>query len=414
MTEMQNNRWVNRLTALFSITYMVSYITRTNYGAIVAEMERAEGMSKSQLSMALTGSFIAYGTGQIVSGVCGDRFSPKKLVSFGLGVSALMNLLIPVCQNPYQMLAVWCVNGFAQAFMWPPMVKLMTSFFSEEDYKKSTVKVSFGSSFGTIAVYLFSPLIISILNWRWVFIFSALCGAVMIFFWNKCVKEKKPNISSEKKEEKRSVSGSNRVLFTPLMIGVMLAIVLQGMLRDGVTTWMPSYISETYDLSSRISILTGVVLPVFSILCFQVASRMYRKVFKNPLLCAGVIFGMGAASAFVLLLLSGKNAFLSVLFSAMLTGCMHGVNLILICMLPPYFKKRGNVSTASGVLNSCTYVGSALSTYGIALLSENFDWKYTLLVWVCVAAAGTVLCLLSVKPWKSQLKRLGYSKNNPV
>ena len=95
---------------------MVSYMSRINYGAIVSEMASAENLSKSMLSLALTGSFITYGTGQIISGVCGDRFSPKKLVFGGLLVTMLMNLLIPFCQNPYQMLAVWCINGFAQSF----------------------------------------------------------------------------------------------------------------------------------------------------------------------------------------------------------------------------------------------------------------------------------------------------------
>ena len=46
---------------------------------------------------------------------------------------------------------------------------------------------------------------------------------------------------------------------------VMVAIVLQGALRDGVTTWMPSFISETFHLSSEVSILSGVCLPLFAI-----------------------------------------------------------------------------------------------------------------------------------------------------
>ena len=50
---------------------------------------------------------------------------------------------------------------------------------------------------------------------------------------------------------------------------IMIAIVLQGMLRDGVTTWMPSLIGETYNLGSSIAILTSVVLPIFSILSFS-------------------------------------------------------------------------------------------------------------------------------------------------
>ncbi len=107
MIPLTTKKEVQRITLLFTITYMVSYMTRINYGAIVSEMASAEKLSKSMLSLALTGSFITYGTGQIISGVCGDRFSPKKLVFGGLLVTMLMNLLIPFCQNPYQMLAVF-------------------------------------------------------------------------------------------------------------------------------------------------------------------------------------------------------------------------------------------------------------------------------------------------------------------
>ena len=105
---------------LFALTYMVSYITRINYGAIIVEMQVSTEISKSLLSIALTGSFITYGAGQIISGICGDRFSPKKLLAVGLTATALMNFLIPICRTPYQMALVWCVNGFAQSPMCPP------------------------------------------------------------------------------------------------------------------------------------------------------------------------------------------------------------------------------------------------------------------------------------------------------
>ena len=88
-------------------------------------------------------------------------------------------------ENPYQMLSIWCVNGFAQSFMWPPLVRLMSVLLSDEEYKKASAKVSWGSSIGTIAVYLISPLLISLFGWKSVFIFSAVCGAVMIFVWNR-------------------------------------------------------------------------------------------------------------------------------------------------------------------------------------------------------------------------------------
>ncbi|MGN0526140.1 MAG: MFS transporter [Acutalibacteraceae bacterium] len=380
---------------------MVSYMTRINYGAVISEMVSATGYTKSGLSMALTGSFITYGAGQIISGICGDKFSPKKLVSFGLILTVTMNLLIPICKNPYQMLAVWCINGFAQSFMWPPLVRLMSSLLSEEDYKRASAKVSWGSSIGTICIYLLSPLLISLFGWKSVFVFSAICGSIMIVVWNICT-YKTDDVRKET-EIHRNKNGKGS-LFGIVIIGIMSAIILQGMLRDGVTTWMPSYIAETYNMSNASSILTGVVLPLFGIVCIQAAAKLYMKKITNPMMCAGVFFLTGAISALALFLLTGKNAAFSVLFSALLTGCMHGVNLILICMIPPFFKSTGNVSTVSGVLNSCTYIGSAVSTYGIALLSEKIGWSNTLLIWFIIAALGAAICLACIKPWNTKMQ----------
>jgi len=394
---------VNRLALLFTLMYMVSYITRINYGAVISEMVKDTGYSKSMLSMALTGSFITYGVGQIISGVLGDRFSPKKLLSIGLLLSCFMNVLIPLCSNPYQMLGVWCVNGFAQSFMWPPLVRMMTALLSMEDYSRVSVKVSWGSSFGTIIVYLVAPLLISTLGWKSVFLFSAAIGVLMLVIWQLGRYDVAPT-SSVKREDLQPTEKKNLIRFW--MIGILIAIVLMGLLRDGVTTWMPSYIGETYKLGSAVSILTGVVLPVFGIGCFQLSAMVYRKKPGAPLLVAALFFSLGAVSALFLNFVSGGSAILSVVFSALLTGSMHGVNLILISMLPPFFRDTGKVSTVSGVLNACTYIGSALSTYGTALLTEQFGWSVTLILWVAVAAVGAAICFSLTGAWKKTfLKR---------
>lgn len=86
--------------------------------------------------------------------------------------------------------------------------------------------------------------------------------------------------------------------------------------------------------------------------------------------------------------------------SAAFIGCIHGVNLLLVCMIPRYFEKRGNVSTMSGILNACTYVGSAVSTYGIAALSEGIGWSNTILLWVAIAFAGVIGSVICIRPWK--------------
>ena len=390
----------NRVTVIalmFAAIYMVSYMTRINFGAVVAKMEESTGISKKLLSLSLTGSFVTYGIGQVISGITVDRISPKKLITTGLAVTMLMNFLLPQCNNPYIMLGVWCINGFAQSMMWPPIVKMMSQLFDEEEYKKAALIVSWGSSVGTIVVYLLVPAVLSALNWKWVFYICGSVAAVTVVLWQ--FYSYKPEYTATQREKK---VGGIRNLLSPMLFGVMGAIVLQGMLRDGVTTWMPSYIIEVYNWNTASSILTGVILPIFSIISFQVATRLYRKVFTNPLTCAGVFFGLGLVSAAGLYFATGGNAMMSVLLSALLTGAMHGVNMMLISMLPPYFKQYGLTGTASGLLNSCTYIGSALSTYGVAAISEWAGWKVTVLIWTGIALLGTVLCFVCVKPFRKR------------
>lgn len=394
MENLYNKKEINSLAALLTVTYMVSYITRINYGAVISEMVSSTGISKSMLSMALTGSFVTYGAGQLVSGALGDRFSSKKLVCAGLLITVCMNFLITLTLNPYIMLVLWCVNGFAQSLMWPPMVRIMSDRLSEEDYKRVCTRVQLGSSLGTVVVYSVSPLLIALIGWKAVFVASACVGFVMLIEWNrKCADT--PVVHSTRNEK----SGENtKAIFTPSMLAVLLAIIFMGMLRDGVTTWMPSYVSETYQLSSVVAILTGVAIPLVSIAFFYAAEALHMKFFKNPVKLAGIIFAVGAVFAALTAFTTGKSAVCSILFTSILTGCMHGVNLMLIGMTPNYFKKYGNVATVSGILNSCTYIGAAISTYGIAVISEK-SWSFTVFSWVITALLGAVVCLLCASSW---------------
>lgn len=397
MNKITDKRAVTRITFLFMMLYLVSYVTRINYSAVIAEMVNAEGIQKSLASLALTASAVTYGVGQLISGFLGDRVEPKRLVFCGLLVTVSMNVLIPLCRTPYQMTLVWGINGFAQAFMWPPLVKLMTMLLAEDAYKSACVRVSWGSSFGTILVYLVSPVCIHFAGWRTIFLLSALCAALMAVLWlKKCPSIGDPSGVSGRETAKHVQIPKSVFLILPC---IMLAIILQGMLRDGVTTWMPSYISETFHLSSKTAILSGVILPLFSILTYQITSLIYRKVLHNELLLAALIFFVGFMAAMLLFLTKSASVWLSVLFSALLTGCMHGVNLILICMTPPYFKRFGRISFMSGLLNFCTYAGSAISTFGVAVFSDAFGWNSTVFLWALIALGGAVVCFALCKCW---------------
>ena len=66
----------SRITLMCALLYFCSYLTRYNFGAVLVEIVAREGISAELVSMSITGLFITYGIGQLVSGFLGDKFAP--------------------------------------------------------------------------------------------------------------------------------------------------------------------------------------------------------------------------------------------------------------------------------------------------------------------------------------------------
>ena len=394
-----------RLTLLCAAVYFCSYLTRLDYGAVMVEMVRAEGFSRVDASAALTGLFITYGFGQLISGYLGDRVRPQLLIFLGLIACGLMNLLIPFCPSPAWMTVVWSVNGLAQAMMWPPLVRIMSQHMTESEYKVATVHVSWGSSLGTIVIYLMIPLLLKVSSWRGVFYCAAAVGMGMAAFWmarygrvERTLPLQEQAAPADEPGDAGKSGGGLRAMM-PLLAIMMGVIICQGTLRDGITTWMPTYLADTYHMESGKSILTGVLLPLFGMVCYQIVLWMNRKLVKNELQCAAIIFGVGLVSLLALRLLHAHSFALSVLILAFAVASMHGVNLIMTCMTPKYLAGSGKISMISGLLNACTYIGSALSMYGVALIADRFGWTVTESLWCAVALLGTLCAAACVPKW---------------
>lgn len=387
-----------------SAVYFMSYTTRINYNTVLVEISTAESISRSLLALPLTASFITYGFGQIVSGWLGDKFDPFRLISLGLILSALMNILLPIFPKPYVMTIFWAVNGFAQALIYPPLMKITSHYLSEQNYAKACLFVTIGSHAATLLMYLVSPLIITIASWKLVFFFSFGSAAVFLAIWQiyaGSIKKKYgqpsavPKMNNETAELAEKVSAKTLLISSGLII-IMLAVVMQGFLRDGIATWMPAYLSDVFSLSNEISILTTVILPVFSIFSAYMILAVRNKLCRNELKLAGITF-LTAVAAIGLLQIFRANMPLSVLFLALTSACSHAVNFLLICLVPKRFEQYGRFSLVTGLINSCTYIGSMISTYGSAAVAESCGWNMTLALWGAIALIGFLCCFVAMR-----------------
>ena len=404
MKERARGHLSNPLVLMCCLVYFSSYLTRVNYAASILAIVEDLRITKTAASMAVTGAAITYGLGQFFSGVLGDKMRPDRLIFMGLLITIGCNLAVSALSSPAVMTAVWCVNGLAQAMMWPPMTRILASNLEKDAYKHACVLVSAAASVATIALYLLVPAILTVAGWRVVFRLSAGVALIVALVWRASYERIAPR-AAERTEKREKVS-FREVVRCMLRLGalpVVIIIVLQGIMRDGVTTWMPVYIDDVYHLGASISILSTAVLPIISILSLSAASWIHTKA-GDEFRGSAVIWAIAGACVVPLIFLYASQAALSVVLMSVLTGCMHGVNLMLICVYPSRFVDTPYMSTISGVLNAFTYVGASISNYGFAALSERFGWGVTIIFWGGVVLCGLLLSLYCVRKNAAQVK----------
>ena len=130
----------------------------------------------------------------------------------------------------------------------------------------------------------------------------------------------------------------------------------------------------------------------------------------NASLCDVLFFSyltrknFGSVAVLLLYLASDVNPVISMTLCTVVSVCMHGINYVLICMVPKHFAKYGKISFMSGLLNACTYIGTAIAGYGMAVVSESFGWKFTILMWAVVAGLGVATCFITSKKWGAFIK----------
>ena len=388
---------------IFMLIYFASYTMRINFAVMIVAVCEDMSLPKTALAVVLTAMTISYGVGQLISGRLGDLISPKLLLTGGLGLAIISNLAMYFSSSVPAMTVVWVFNGLAHAMLWPPMVALMSHTLNADEYSYVVVRVSWGSSFATIMLYTLCPLLLRVMSWKSVLLLCALFGLLTLVVWlfsaGRLFKESKRDsekVTAEKKERRPLP----KYAYFPIIL-IMLGIVLQGMLRDGVTNWMPSFLLESFGVSQENAIMLAVIPAIFSIFCFSLSDFVYRKLIRHETVCAAAFFTLAALASAVLFLTVrfGGSIIVSALMMALVIGCMHGVNLLLISFVPRHFTYFGIVSGLSGLVNSCTYIGSSISTYGFAALADSKGWDITILGWMIISLCGVGVCMIASRSW---------------
>lgn len=405
-----NRRMVYLLFFLCWFVYFSSYIGRKNFSAVMPQMILEGVLKTSQAGTINTIFFLCYGIGQLINGLLGDRMNPSRMILFGSVTSALCNLGMGSCNSYGPMLLIWAINGYALSMLWAPFLRLFGEMFTEKDRIKCTVNLSTSVSLGNIASYLLCSLMVYISGWRMAFYTSSsvlFLSAILwpILYHRISVHQQQYGIYEEEPQNTPAAPSGAPVKKLPIkaliasaaILLLMAASMMQGMLRDGVTSWVPSFMVEGFQADPSFASLVTTVLPILNLLGPYCGHFVNQKLFHSEINTSAFFFFISTLSLLGLLLFGKSSLVLTLLFFAIVTTCIEAVNLMIISLIPLRYSHLGRTATMTGILNFLTYVGSAISTFGVGILVEQLGWNFALSAWCCFAVIGLLLCIICRK-----------------
>lgn len=406
--KLESDRLCFFLFLLCWFSYFSSYIGRLNYSSAMTAMIREQVLSSTQAGFISMVYFFAYGGGQMVNGLLGDKFHPGRMIFVGLAAAAAANLVMGFTSSFLFMAIIWGMNGYAQSMIWPPVIRIFSEMLPDRLKLRYCVHIVSSQVGGTFVAYLLAAAVMWLAGWKAVFGAASVCLGTMALIWlagfkriescalrqPECEKENPAGDVSSRKEGNEKEGGTS---FAALLVGsglltVLIPVLVHGMLKDGVTTWVPTYISRTFQTPPSLAVLVTTVLPAVNLTGAYAAQFVYRRA-EREAMRAAIPFFLLATAALAAIRLAG-NRFLpvTVLLFALITASMMAVNTIFVNLLPLKYEKLGRVSTVSGFLNSVAYTGTAVSTFTIGVMVDRWGWNATVTGWVAVTAFALMIC----------------------
>lgn len=405
------------------VVYCTSYIGRLNYSSAMSVMIAGQVIDASEGGFISMMYFFAYGVGQMINGFLGDYVNPKRIIFCGLFFSGVANIMMGVCHHFVWMALMWGINGYTQSMIWTPIIRIFAEMMDEKNKLKSSVNIVTSMVIGTLFSYLMSAVVLSLFPWQGVFFTAAalliLTALIWVLGFGYLCSRTSPAEEKSEDEGKTEKEELHRISFCSILIhsgiaAMFLPVIVHGILKDGVTAWVPTYIAESFAVSPSFSVLLTTVLPVVNLTGAYMARYVYQKFKKSIPKSVGIFFAAATGALFFLYVVGKVSPILAVLLLAVITSSMLAVNTLLINLYPLRFQKYGRVSGISGFLNSLAYLGTAVSTYTIGILVQYRGWQVTILSWLFITALAGAVCVITIKyemkkEWFHETDQIGSS-----
>src|SRR5947199_4739778 len=394
--------WQKRVLVTSIIGYATFYFVRKNLSIAMPVMQSSLGFKKTQLGLFLTLHGLLYGVSKFANGFLGDRTNARAFMAFGLGASALMNVLFGFNSAVVVMGLIWMANGWFQGMGFPPCARLLAHWFPPKKLASRMSIWNISHSIGGGLIVILCGYLV-VISWRLAFFVpAAIAFACVIFIWFTLPDTPPsvglPEVEGTERHSEKHESGAEfrkfvvkQVFLNKYIWIVSLANFFVYIIRYAVLAWCPTVLVESKHL-----VMTHAGWRVSSFEFCGALGAMFGGWFTDRFLG-----GRAVRACVVYMAMAGVSLFafwkLPLQSELMTTGLLgaagffvYGPQCLLAVTAANLATKRA-AATAIGLTSIFGYASTVLSGWGLGALVQRYGWDAGFFGLIMTAIIGTLL-----------------------
>ena len=373
------------------IVYLACYATKSLLSVNSPFMIR-DGYDSVAIGAMSSIYFLCYGAGQLFVGFIGDKIKLKYMLLMGLGVAGGACFTFVALNSIVVKSIAWGICGFGLSFLYAPLVKSVSDHLEGKQAETCMVLLNFASILGSTVAGLFGALG----NWKVsTVIFASLLAflAVSTFVFYLFFDRKFPVLKGPK-------SGGNESMplkqFTGYWlkngaVAFILISAIQGIAKNSITFWIPTYISDFLGFDPKISSIIFSVMTLISAANQIIAIWLYHMM-KDKIIRV-VRFSFLLSTLCFLLLIPIHNAYANLVILLLAKSGYSWAGTMIWTFYCRGFKNVNRVAFVVGFLDFISYVFSAISSLLFSEAIIKIGWIYLIVIWAGIMLAGILSTL---------------------
>lgn len=420
---------------LLGLLYAGYYTCRYNLTAVAPEMAKELKLSNQQTGSLSAVRDVGYAIGTFVNGLFADALGGKQGMAVGAIGTIALNLLFGWFSSWHALdigvlitglLVIRGIDGYAQGFGSPGMVKINAAWFRREERGKFAGLFGFVIQLGQSGVFQLSSLLLTgaiILgaysiplipaqNWRALFFWPPIIVGVLLLFMWFGVKNYPEEAGYKLEREGSSSDPGSATALQRLPVAVVFRAIMSnpltwvnagaylctGFVRRAYDFWWPKYFDNQWGLgkTSREYIALAYLLPIAAVAGSFLAGYLSDTFFRSrrsPVAAAlYAIETLVILGAFLVMSnVSLASPFLACVFLTLISFTCNSSHSIIGTAAVMDIGGPRMSGFALGVINSFQYLGAIMAGTGLGWMIDKWGWNAAFAAMLPFSLLGALL-----------------------